>query len=158
VEKTSKTFVETMESEDQKLERELRDTKNMYQTQLKKTYETHIADLGDKPEEQKKTGQENDVKAIATSLPDVWKQTLLDPKSAENNPEIKKMRDVILDRVSDGAASIDRGDFATDKEYKDALRQNFEDITGVKLDPKKAQELFDSNSQADPTSQEARLA
>ncbi len=102
---------------------------------------------------------ESRVAFLAEAFPDAWKQTLLDPKSAENNPEIKKMRDVILDRVSDGAASIDRGDFTTDKEYQDALRQNFEDITGIKLDPQKAQELFDANSQEpDSTSPESRLA
>jgi hypothetical protein len=58
----------------------------------------------------------------------------LNPRSTEQHPEITKMRDVILDRIADGAASIDRGDFPDNKSYEKALFDNFKDISGVSVD------------------------
>lgn len=43
------------------------------------------------------------------------------------------MRDVVLDRIADGAASIDRGDFPDDKSYEKALLDNFKDISGISI-------------------------
>lgn len=74
------------------------------------------------------------MKILAESLPDAWKHTLLDQKFAEKNPQLKKIRDGVLDRIADGAASIDREDFPNDQEYQRALLRNFTDISGVSFD------------------------
>lgn len=148
--KPKENFVESSEVKDA---RELTMAKNAYQEQLKTTYETHIWELKDKPEEQKKIWQEylwrcvrdlwinseklgrNDVKALASTLPKAWKETLLDAKSTEKNPELKKVREKIFEQVSLNASTISRASCKTDREYELRLRESFRQVTGVDLSP-----------------------
>lgn len=148
--KPKENFVESSAVKDK---REMDTATGEYQDQLKKTYDTHMRDLQWKPEEQKKLWAQylegcihdlkinpeaigdEDVQLIAKSLPDVWKNILLNPDSVgEKNPTLKKIQNTLIDRIADGAASIDRADFLNNQDYEDALLKNFKDISGVSVD------------------------
>ncbi len=140
--KPKENFVESSEL---KNARELSGAKTAYQEQLKKTHETHIWELKDKPEEQMRVWQEylgrcvkdlwinpenigkDDVKVFAETLPKAWKKTLLDSKSVEKNPELKKVRDEIL---LQGFKVARRWDM-TDAQYQEALLKNMKEVTGI---------------------------
>jgi hypothetical protein len=60
---------------------------------------------------------------------------LLNPDSVdEKNPALRKIKDTVLDRIADGAASIDREDFPNDESYQKELLKNFKDISGVSVE------------------------
>ncbi len=150
IKKPQENFVESPDVKDQK---ELTNAQEGYQNQLRKTYESHVQYLEGKPEEQKKLWPrylegciqdlkinpesiwEDDVQLLAKSLPEVWKNTLLNLDAVdEENPALRKIQDTVLDRIADGAASIDRGDFPNEKAYQKELLKNFKDISGVSVE------------------------
>ncbi len=150
IKKPQENFVESLDVKDQK---EFVTAQEGYQKQLRKTYESHVQDLEGKPEEQKKLWPrylegciqdlkinpeniwEDDIQLLAKSLPDVWKNTLLNPDLIdEQNPALQKIKDTVLDRIADGAASIDRDDFPNDESYQKELLKNFKDISGVSVE------------------------
>lgn len=163
IEKPKENFVENSEVKEA---RNVDLAQESYGKQLRKTYETHISDLKVKPEELKiiwaqylekslvdigvnpDSPNENDSKFLAYALPEVWKETLLNSEWVEKGSKLEKMRDTILARVTEGAASIDRADFSNDSEYKQALLADFKNITWINLSLEEIAELT-KNSEKD---------
>jgi uncharacterized protein (TIGR02594 family) len=106
---------------------------------------------GDEP----KKFWEKDAEFLTQNFPDAYREALLE-KTVDPDSPLWKVKKVILQRVADGAASIDRSDFKTDKDYQNALLKNFENITGIKIDEKSAEWFIKDfiNNPKDKKSQE----
>ena len=96
----------------------------------------------------KKQIDEKQIYGLSKTLPDAYRDLLLGKKLDSKTP-LWSLQKTILQRVADGAASIDKDDFKNDKgydtkAYQEALKKNFEDITGIKLDETKRKEILSS--------------
>lgn len=72
-----------------------------------------------------------DTKYLAEKFPTAWKETILDSE-ATKNPELKKVREKILEKVSDETQKI-QGESATD--YQQRLLMSLQKQTGLTLTP-----------------------
>lgn len=139
---TSKeNFVESPHIKDQK---ELAKATGEYQIQLTKTYNTHMRDLVWKPEEQKKLWSQylewciwdlkmnskniwkENIAILSQSLPEVWKNTILHPESAQS-PLLKQVRNSIIT----DCMKYPRKPWSTDEQFQKELLDHIKKTTGI---------------------------
>lgn len=73
------------------------------------------------------------VQFLAKTFPEAWKNAIVDPKSVENNSELKKVREAILEKTMKNASSIVPMQWESPIAYQERLYQNFQKTTGIQI-------------------------